>query len=71
MATKKQKRLELEAKRVREAEETRLSGLKALERDRALRARKAQKAKEAAEAENKRLEGILAMKKLAAASKSS
>jgi hypothetical protein len=64
MATKKQKRAELEAKRIREAEETRLQGLAALERDRKQRALRAQAIKEKAEAENKRLEAVLAAAKM-------
>lgn len=59
MATKKQKREALELKRAREAEETRQSGLQALERDRRRRAALARKRQEEAKAESDRLEEIL------------
>lgn len=51
MATKKQKRLEGEARAIQQAEQTRISGLKALERDREHRAIKAREAQEAEERE--------------------
>lgn len=59
MTTKKQKRLQMEEKRAREAEETRLSGLKAQRVDREVRAHKEKLAQEAAADEELRLANIL------------
>lgn len=66
MATKKQKREALEARKAIEAEEVRLSGLRALEQDR--KARRLRQEAAAAEAKkiNQRHNAILAMHGLGA-----
>lgn len=64
MATKKQKREEMAARRAEFEAETRQNGLRAQARDREYRARKAARAKEEADRENQRLESILATAKM-------
>lgn len=59
MATKKQKRLAMDLKRQRQAEETRQSGLRAQQRAREARERASKKRQEEAAAESARLEAIL------------
>lgn len=61
MATKKAKREALAARKATEAEEVRLSGLRAQAADRKARELRAQRAKEEAEKINKRHNAILAM----------
>ena len=66
MATKKQKRQLMEQKRLRELEETRISGLKAQEKDRQQRAARSKALAEKAAAEAKRQNKALAALKMAA-----
>ena len=67
MATKKDKRLAMEQKRIREAEETRRSGLKAQERDRQQRAARAKAAAEKKALEEKKRQNLDALKAVAEA----
>lgn len=66
MATKKQKREALAARKAIEAEEVRLSGLRAQAQDKKARALRAEKAKAEADKINKRHNAILAMHGLGA-----
>ena len=64
MTTKKQQRARLEQKRLRELEEVRLSGLRAQQKDRELRAARDKALAEEAKAEVKRQNEILAAAKM-------
>lgn len=68
MATKKQKRLAGEARALEQREESRKSGLRAQQRDRELREKRQKAAAAEAIKENRRLETILATKKMAGTS---